>query len=293
MPQRAIKYAVVDAFTSEAFKGNPAAVCLLEENTDVDEKWMLSVAKEFNAPMTAFLSPIGSHANGVESSDCDAPRFRIQWFTPTVEVDLCGHGTVAASHFLFTSDHVKHDIIKFVAKVGIVTAKKVLKAESREKVFVELDFPLVPMLENDAIELSLPKTLKGVSVVNVQKTSADDIMVELSSGKEVAMLQPDFAEMEKCDGRKVIITGPAPDGSGYDIFTRVFCPKFGVDEDPVCGSAHCALAPYWSKRLSKQSFTSFMASPRSGVVYVKMQEKSQRVCICGEAMTIMLGTLLV
>ncbi|KAJ4789559.1 Phenazine biosynthesis-like domain-containing protein [Rhynchospora pubera] len=298
MPQRAIKYAVVDAFTEEAFKGNPAAVCLLEENADVDEKWMLSVAKEFNAPMTAFLSPLCSDAHDIESSGDGAPQFRIWWFTPTVEVDLCGHATLAATHFLLTSDLAKHDIVKFVAKIGIVTAKRVPKSDSilketHEKFFVELDFPVVPMMGGDALEPSLPKTLKGASVVNVQKTSADDLLVELSSGKEVAMLEPDFEEIKKCDGRRVIVTGAAPDGSEYDFFTRVFCPKFGLDEDSVCGSAHCALVPYWSKRLNRQTFTAFMASPRTGVLYVELEEKSQRVRIRGEAVTVMLGTLLV
>ncbi|KAF3332891.1 isomerase BNA [Carex littledalei] len=197
MPQRAIKYAVVDAFTSEAFKGNPAAVCLLEENAEVDKKWMLSVAKEFNTPITAFLSRHVSDAH-----DDDAPWFRIWWSTPAVEI-------------------------------------------------------------------------------------------ELSSGKEVAMLQPNFEEIKKCEERAVIVTGPAPAGSEFDFFTRVFCPKFGFDEDHVCGSVHCALAPLWNKKLNKQSFTSFMASPRSGVLYVELEEKFQRVRIRGEAVTVMLGTLLV
>ncbi|XP_078149009.1 uncharacterized protein LOC144544378 [Carex rostrata] len=293
MPQRAIKYAVVDAFTAEAFKGNPAAVCLLEENAEVDKKWMLSVAKEFNTPITAFLSRHVSDAH-----DDDSPWFRIWWCTPAVEVNLCGHGTVAATHFLFTSDLVKHDIINFVANIGTVTAKKISKADftlkdGDEKFFVELDFPVVPMVEGDVLKTSLHETLNGVSVVSFQKTSAGDLLIELSSGKEVAMLQPNFEEIKKCEERAVIVTGPAPAGSEFDFFTRVFCPKFGFDEDHVCGSVHCALAPLWKKKLNKQSFTSFMASPRSGVLYVELDEKSQRVRIRGEAVTVMLGTLLV
>ncbi|XP_078149008.1 uncharacterized protein LOC144544377 [Carex rostrata] len=298
MPQRGIKYAVVDAFSAEAFKGNPAAVCLLEEKAEVDKNWMLSVAKEFNTPITVFLSRQASDSHDAKSNDDDAPWFRIWYFTPIVEVDLCGHGTVAATHFLFTSDLVKHDIINFVANIEIVTAKKISKAdftlkEGDEKFFVELDFPVDPMVDDDALEPSLPKTLNGVSVVSFQKTSSNDLVIELSSGKEVAMLQPNFEEIKNCEERRVIVTGPGPDGSEFDLFTRVFWPKFGVDEDHVCGSAHCALAPYWNKKLNKQSFTAFMASPRSGVLYLDLEEKSQRVRIRGEAVTTMLGTLLV
>ncbi|KAJ4789555.1 Phenazine biosynthesis-like domain-containing protein [Rhynchospora pubera] len=314
MPQRAIKYAVIDAFTGEAFKGNPAAVCLLEETAEVDEHWMLSVAKEFNISETCFLtrvvSAVGSYPNSSNQS-VDIPRFSLRWFTPVAEpctsyllsqphhqVNLCGHATLASAHFLFTSALLEHETIEFITKSGLLTAKKVTKSKSASKdmkLFIELDFPADQVVKCNASELpSIPLTLNGLSVVNVLKTTAsDDFIVEVSSGKEVAELQPNFMEIQKCAGRGVIVTGQAPDGSGFDFFSRFFCPKLGVNEDPVCGSAHCALVPYWSRKLQKKSLTAFMASPRSGVLHLELDEKSQRVRISGEAVTVMVGTLLV
>ncbi|KAJ4782656.1 Phenazine biosynthesis-like domain-containing protein [Rhynchospora pubera] len=301
MPQRAIKYAVIDAFTGEAFKGNPAAVCLLEETADVDEHWMLSVAKEFNISETCFLtrvvSAVGSYPNSSNQS-VDIPRFSLRWFTPVAEVNLCGHATLASAHFLFTSALLEHEIVEFITKSGLLTAKKVTKSKSASKdmkLFIELDFPADQVVKCNASELpSIPLTLNGLSVVNVLKTTAsDDFIVEVSSGKEVAELQPNFNEIQKCAGRGVIVTGQAPDGSGFDFFSRFFCPKLGINEDPVCGSAHCALVPYWSRKLQKKSLTAFMASPRSGVLHLELDEKSQRVRISGEAVTVMVGTLLV
>ncbi|KAF3332884.1 phenazine biosynthesis-like domain-containing protein 2 [Carex littledalei] len=297
MSQRAIKYAVIDAFTNEAFKGNPAAVCILEENVDVDEQWMLSVAKEFNISETCYLTRVIS-ANGSPNScnqSATVPRFGLRWFTPVAEVNLCGHATLAAAHFLFTSVLVNHETVEFVTKSGLLTAKKISQSkDGKVKFFIELDFPADQVVGCDASELpSIPLTLNDVSVVSILKaTASEDFIVELSSGKEVAELQPNFQEIEKCAGRGIIVTGQAPDGSGFDFFSRFFCPKFGINEDPVCGSAHCSLMPYWSTKLNKKSLTAFMASPRSGVLHLELDEKSQRVCISGEAVTVMVGTLL-
>ncbi|XP_078148750.1 uncharacterized protein LOC144544206 [Carex rostrata] len=298
MSQRTIKYAVMDAFTDEAFKGNPAAVCILEEKVDVDEQWMLSVAKEFNISQTCYLTRVIS-ANGSFPNSCNqsatVPHFGLRWFTPVTEVDLCGHATLAAAHFLFTSVLVKHESVEFVTRSGLLTAKKISQSkDGKEKFFIELDFPAYQVVGCDASELpSIPLTLNDVPVVNVLKaTTIEDFIVELSSGKEVAELQPNFQEIEKCAGRGIIVTGQAPDGSGFDFFTRFFSPKFGINEDPVCGSAHCSLMPYWSRKLNKKSLTAFMASPRSGVLHLELDEKSQRVRISGEAVTVMVGTLL-
>ncbi|KAJ3693715.1 hypothetical protein LUZ60_009195 [Juncus effusus] len=311
MPQREIKYAVIDAFTSEPFKGNPAAVCFLEENADVDSEWMQAVAKEFNISETAFLSraisAVGSDSDGQDGIS----RFNLRWFTPASECELCGHATLAAAYFLFTSNLANGNIIHFLTKAGLLTTRKIPKSElsiyqttppttGEEEFCVELDFPASSAVEESTGEeqLSFPRTLNGMEIVNVQRTSlAGDLIVELSSGKEVEELQinimePNFRELEKYSKRGVAITGKAPAGSGFDFFTRFFCPKFGVDEDPVCGSAQCALVPYWSKKLNKQSLVAFSASARSGVLYLELVEKSQRVKILGEAITVIHGTII-
>ncbi|KAJ3686955.1 hypothetical protein LUZ61_016119 [Rhynchospora tenuis] len=258
---------------------------------------MQSVAKEFNVSDTAFLSPAISAAgtNGQDESN-STPRFNVRWFTPGAEVPLCGHATLATAHFLFSSDLAKHDTIEFVSKSGLLVARKIIRPTLKDETFtVELDFPVDPVVEFDASEVpSIPLTLNGVPIVNVMKTTAcGDLIVELPSGKDVAKLQPNFEEIKECSGRGIIVTGPAPDGCGFDFYTRFFCPKVGINEDPVCGSIHCALVPYWSEKLKKKRLTSFMASQRSGILHLELDEKSQRVRISGEAVTVMVGTILV
>ncbi|CAL4964289.1 unnamed protein product [Urochloa decumbens] len=322
MAKSGIQYAVVDAFTAEPFKGNPAAVCLLEDAAKAaDERWMQSVAAEFNLSETAYLIRDSSPAAGA------APRFQLRWFTPAAEVELCGHATLASAHFLFTSVLAEHEtLVEFATKSGILTAKKVAApasalASGEGKLFIELDFPMIDLVDCHPAELpSIPETLNGASVVSVHKSAtAGDLIVELSSGKEVADIIPNIHEIKKCSGRGVVVTGPAPSGSGFDFFTRFFCPKFGVDEDPVCGSAHCVLAPYWGGKLGKQRLTAFQvcscdistlmlpqstvklafdlcvchqASPRSGILYLELEPAGRRVRIQGEAVTVMTGTLL-
>ncbi|KAL5205586.1 hypothetical protein ABZP36_033795 [Zizania latifolia] len=256
------------------------------------------VATEFNLPVTAFLVHDLSSAS-IAAAPAPAPRFLLRWFTPVTEVDLCGHATLASAHFLFTTVLTKqHVTIEFVTKSGILTAKKVPAPEntgvSGERLFIELDFPVSDLVECDSAEMpSIRETLNGAQVVTVWKSTAGDLMVELSSGKEVDNILPNIDEIKKCAGRGVLITGPAPAGSGYDFFSRFFCPKFGVDEDQVCGSAHCVLAPYWGGKLGKQKLTAYQASPRSGTLYLELDGENRRVRIQGEAITVMVGTLLV
>ncbi|XP_010278352.1 PREDICTED: uncharacterized protein LOC104612583 isoform X2 [Nelumbo nucifera] len=286
----------VDAFTDSAFKGNPAAVCLLEEERD--EEWMQAVAREFNISQTCFLTRItDTRSEGNELNS----RFRLRWFTPVAEVNLCGHATLAAAHVIFTSGLVKTNLIEFLTLSGILTAKKVYKVglefsngEEQEHFSIELDFPAVPIIECDSKEIpSISQTLKGASMINVMKTATTgDLIVELPSGKTVADLQPQFDEIQKCAGRGVIVTGLAPHGSGFDFFTRFFCPKLGVNEDPVCGSAHCALAIYWSQKLGKCDLLAYHASPRGGALDLHLDEQTQRVLIRGKAVTVMEGSLL-
>jgi PhzF family phenazine biosynthesis protein len=290
MGKKPVKYCVVDAFTDSAFKGNPAAVCLLEEERD--DKWLQAVATEFNISETCYLTRI----NDLESDILDSiPRFRLRWFTPVAEVRLCGHATLAASHFLFTSGLVNANKIEFLTLSGVLTAKRVPETEQPDS-FVELDFPVVPLTEFDTAEIPvISKALNGASLIDLKKTTTeDDLFVVLPSGKAVADLQPQIDEIRRCPGRGgVIVTGHAPSESGLDFISRYFCPKFGINEDPVTGSAHCALAAYWSKKLGKCDFVAYQASPRGGIINLHLDENSQRVLLRGKAVTVMEGSILV
>ncbi|KAJ4956193.1 hypothetical protein NE237_012976 [Protea cynaroides] len=304
MVKRPLKYFVVDAFTDTAFKGNPAAVCLLEDEEERDEKWMQAVAAEFNLSETCYLIPISStlsNANDV-SNGHSLRRFHLRWFTPVAEVKLCGHGTLASAHALFASWVPSANVIEFVTLSGVLIAKRVpivstskfSDGEPYDHFSIELDFPSDAVLECESADRpSLSETLNGAPMVNISKTAAaGDIIVELPSGKAVEDLQPQRDEILKCPGRGVIITGPAPDGSAFDFFSRFFCPKFGINEDPVCGSAHCSLVPYWSKRLGKCDLVAYAASPRGGVLDLHLDEATQRVLIRGKAVAVMEGSIL-
>ncbi|GAY40182.1 hypothetical protein CUMW_050070 [Citrus unshiu] len=271
MAKKLVQYSVVDAFTDSAFKGNPAAVCLLEE--DRDEEWLQAVASEFNISQTCYLTRL-------TAADSPNPRFRLRWFTPVAEVELCGHATLAAAHTLFSRGLVNSNIIEFATLSGILTAKKDpdVKAmndsnsqngEAQECYFIELDFPTVPTTDFNFSEVVLP------------------------SAKSVTDVEPQFDEIRKCPGRGIIVSGLAPPESGFDFYSRFFCPKFGINEDPVCGSAHCALATYWSQKLGKCDFVAYAASPRSGILNIHVDKQNQRVQLRGKAITVMEGSLLV
>ncbi|KAF8727828.1 hypothetical protein HU200_018392 [Digitaria exilis] len=312
MPKRAFRYVVVDAFTDAPFKGNSAAVCLLEDDAGdggepLDERWLQAVAAEFNTPITAFLTR--SASSGAGAAAAVTAQFRIRNLEKTyftlliVQSELCGHGTLAAAHYLIASGLVESDAIEFVAKSGRLTAKKVFASKDAcpsaqntcSKFMIELDFPVIPVAKcNSAEMVSIPQTLNGASVINeLQTVSAfTDLIVEVSSCDEVDNVSPNTAELVQFPGRGVAITGPAREGSSCDFVTRFFSPKYGINEDPVCASVHCSLAPYWGKKLGKQNMTAFMASPRSGTLYLHWDEEAQRVQIRGEAVTVMVGSLL-
>ncbi|KAL4588210.1 hypothetical protein LXL04_001092 [Taraxacum kok-saghyz] len=286
MAKKLIKYSVVDAFTEKAFKGNPAAVCWLKD-IEKDDKWLQSVATEFNISETCYLTPIINHGS-------ENPRFNLRWFTPVAEVDLCGHATLAASHFLFESGLVNSDTIEFSTLSGILTAKKVAEnGASQTSFLIELNFPVVAVSDFKDDEVSaISEILNGVSVVEVKKTASDDILVVLPSAKEVVEFEPQLDKMKKAPGRGILITGCAPNGSGLDFYSRFFSPKYGIDEDPVTGSAHCALAAYWTEKLEKCDFIAYQASPRSGILDIHLDKKNQRVLLRGRAITVMEGSLL-
>nr|GEU79208.1 phenazine biosynthesis PhzC/PhzF protein [Tanacetum cinerariifolium] len=294
MTKKLVKYSVVDAFTDTAFKGNPAAVCWLE-GVDKDDKWLQSVAAEFNISETCYLTRVADH-------ESENPRFGLRWFTPVAEVELCGHATLAASHFLYESGLVNSDTIEFSTLSGILTAKKVpdrkikdsSNGDTQDSFDIELNFPVVPVSDYNNIEASaISEILNGVSVVDVKKNGSDDIFVVLPSAKDIVEFKPQLSKIKEAPGRGIIITAYAPYGSGFDFYSRFFCPKYGIDEDPVTGSAHCALAAYWNEKLGKCNFVAYQASPRSGIVHVHLDKKNQRVLLRGKATTVMEGTLLV
>ncbi|KAK1431610.1 hypothetical protein QVD17_08088 [Tagetes erecta] len=294
MAKNLVKYSVVDAFTDTAFKGNPAAVCWLKD-IEKDDKWLQSVATEFNISETCYLTPILQHASL-------NPSFHLRWFTPVAEVELCGHATLAAAHFLFQSGLVNSNMIEFSTLSGILTAKRVSaneingssNGESQDSFYIELDFPVVPVSDYNDLEVSaISEILNGVSIVDVKKNTLDDIYVVLPSIEDVVEFKPQINKIKDAPGRGIVITARAPNGSGFDFYSRFFCPKYGIDEDPVCGSAHCALAAYWHEKLGKCDFVAYQASPRSGVLHVHIDKENQRVRLRGKATTVMEGSLLV
>ncbi|MCK5942824.1 MAG: PhzF family phenazine biosynthesis protein [Planctomycetes bacterium] len=253
----------VDAFTSRAFRGNPAAVCLLDASRPA--KWMQDVAREMNLSETAFVTPLKT-------------GFRLRWFTPACEVDLCGHATLATAHVLWSEGIAPATAaLPFRTRSGVLTAALV---DDR----VELDFPSRPALRGKP-SAAIPKALgcKPRAMVKV----ADDVIVELASEAAVRRLRPDLAALAKVKVRGVIATAAA--AGRHDFVSRFFGPAVGVPEDPVTGSAHCALAPYWGERLGKTRMRGFQASERGGEVEVELRD--DRVLLRGQAVTVFRGQL--
>ncbi len=254
----------VDAFTDQPFTGNPAAVCILNEVRDAS--WMQKVAREMNLPETAFLSR-------------QEDGFDLRWFTPSVEVDLCGHATLASAHILWETGQLDRQ-----AKARFHTRSGLLTAEFNQGE-VELDFPATPDEEVNAPD-GLYKSL-GVVPVHVGK-SVYDYLVEVDSEKTVRDLRPDLGLLKKLDARGTIVTARA-NGPDIDFVSRFFAPGAGIDEDPVTGSAHCCLGPYWGNRLGKKEFVAFQASERGGTLRVRLS--GDRVILGGRAVTVLRGLL--
>ncbi|HVH28570.1 MAG TPA: PhzF family phenazine biosynthesis protein [Vicinamibacterales bacterium] len=260
-----LRIVVVDAFTSEPFHGNPAAVCVMDGARD--EAWMQHVAREMNLAETAFVR---ARKDGLE----------LRWFTPTVEIDLCGHATLASAHVLWESGRLALDeTARFHTHSGLLTAV-------RQGDWIELDFPATP---DERVEPpdGLLEAL-GVSPRYVGR-SRFDYIVELETEGEVRSVQPDFRGMKALGTRGVIVTSRAST-DGVDFVSRFFAPAAGIDEDPVTGSAHCCLAPFWSTRLSKTEFLAHQVSARHGVLRVRLD--GDRVKLAGQAITVWRGELL-
>lgn len=256
----------VDAFASRPFSGNPAAVVLLDHERD--SEWMQSVAAEMNLSETAFVRPL---AGG---------EYEIRWMTPTVEVDLCGHATLASAHVLFSTGAAE-GTLRFRSRSGRLTAKK-----HEDK--IELDFPAKPERPASPAPEALLTALR-CEALYVGKNDFD-YLVELESDESVRKLTPDFALLKSLGVRGIVVTARARNNADYDFISRGFFPGSGIDEDPVTGSAHCMLAPYWQPRLGKSRLTGYQASSRGG--YVECEVVGDRVKLRGNAVTVLEGKLL-
>jgi PhzF family phenazine biosynthesis protein len=254
----------IDSFTDRPFAGNPAAVCLLEKQPE--DSWMQLVAREMNLSETAFLVPRGG-------------EFGLRWFTPTTEVDLCGHATLASAHFLWEQGHISADLpARFETRSGLLTAEK-------KGTWIEMDFPATPATPDASAEIL--ESALGVKAVYVGRTRFD-FVVEVGSEEAVRALKPDFTALRRLEGRGVMVTSRAS-GVGYDYVSRFFGPAVGIDEDPVTGSAHACLGPFWKERLGRDGLIGFQASARGG--FVRTRCAGERVLISGQAVTVFRGEL--
>ncbi len=259
---------LIDAFTDAPFKGNPAGVCHLTR--PAAEHWMQSLAAEMNQAETAFLLP-------------ERDGFRLRWFTPAVEVDLCGHATLASAHFLWESGTLAQGTVaRFATRSGLLTATPGAGNT------IVLDFPSTPQRPS-APPAGLFQAL-GISGGEVWSNHAGqpDYLVVLPDPATVRAVRPDMALLRGVDARGVIVTA-ASDQPNVDFVSRFFAPRFGVDEDPVTGSAHCSLAPYWSERLGRTELVGYQASRRGGIVGTRL--RGDRVELTGKAITVLRGTV--
>src|SRR5579872_1653366 len=262
----ALRIVTVDAFTNVPFAGNPAAVCVMPEPRP--EEWLRSVAREMNLSETAFLTP----SNG---------EFHLRWLTPAVEVDLCGHATVASAHVLWQDGHLPAGKqARFHTRSGLLTA-------DRRGEWIELDFPVKLAAPADPPAELLP-SLGITSPVAVAK-NAFDYLVEVESETLLRALKPDHTTLRKIPVRGVIVTSKSST-AGFDFISRFFAPGSGIDEDPVTGSAHTALGPYWGAKLGKAEMTGYQASARGGVVRIRLN--GDRIILGGQAVTVMQANLL-
>lgn len=257
-----IKIYQVDAFTDQPFHGNPAGVCILSEPKS--DRWMQSIANEMNLSETAFLL---SNEDG----------FTLRWFTPTTEVDLCGHATLASAHILWEQNLSDQDEIHFFTKSGMLIA-------NRKEEFIKLDFPAEPAVSCDP-PADLLESL-GVEVNYIGKNRID-YLLEVESEEKLRNINPDWSLLQKVKTRGVIVT--CQSSSDYDFVSRAFYPAVGINEDPVTGSAHCCLGPYWQKKLNKDSLIAYQASQRGGVIHVEVS--GDRVILGGKAITMLIGSM--
>ncbi|HEY9099512.1 MAG TPA: PhzF family phenazine biosynthesis protein [Thiobacillus sp.] len=262
----AIQIFQVDAFTDTAFQGNPAAVCVLPAQRD--DAWMRSVAQEMNLSETAFIVP-------------QADGFSLRWFTPLTEVDLCGHATLASAHVLWESGVLKAGTAaRFWTRSGLLTA---VQTEDG----IQLTFPVIEQTPADAP----PGLLDALGTQAIYVGRAGNMyLLHLADESAVRQLTPDFPALRLLSLRGVMVTAAADPASPHDFVSRYFAPWVGIDEDPVTGSAHCCLGPYWSKVVGKNELTAYQASGRGG--RLRLHIADDHVELIGRAVTVLTGKLL-
>ncbi len=269
----------VDAFTDEAFKGNPAAICIMDE--DQEDSWMQGVAKEMNLSETAFVSSRGDAKDG----------YNLRWFTPTVEVALCGHATLAAAHILWEEEGEASAELVFHTLSGELRVWR-----AGEVIWMDLPADrLEPVDAPDGLLEALGLMGRGEETVKFFKGRSDYLLhLDFAGGEDIlSSLTPDFKALRLIPSRGFIVTA-ASALNGFDFVSRFFAPAFGIDEDPVTGSAHCTLGPYWAELLKDSDLTAYQASTRGGKVRLSVQadqEEERRVHIGGLAVTVFKGRL--
>jgi PhzF family phenazine biosynthesis protein len=257
----------VDAFTDQPFRGNPACVCIIEN--EMSDAWMQNVAMEMNLSETAFIL---KSENG----------FIIRFFSPVSEIPLCGHATLSSAHILFDEGFVsRNEKINFKSKAGDLVI-------SSSGSWIKMNFPAY-----EAEKMKIPadfEKIAGIDPAELHRTAHGWVIALLKNEKEVRNLNPDFRLMKKSEFGDLIVTAPSDDNN-FDFCVRCFAPALGIDEDPVTGSAHCALAPFWNHRTGKKDFISHQVSKREGVLKVEL--KKDRVEVSGQAITVIRGELFV
>jgi PhzF family phenazine biosynthesis protein len=270
---------IIDAFTDRPFAGDPAAVCLLDADTWPDEAWMQQVAAELRLSETAFAHPLPAGTQ-------DDADWALRWFTPEVETNLCGHATLATAHAMHR-DRGTPGTVRFVSRSGI------LVAHTADDGTITLDFPAAPTTAVAAPE-GLTAALGATAEATYATGALGDLLAVFADEAAVRALDPDFAAVARLARREgirgIIATASAPGGaSGYDFVSRFFAPADGIPEDPVTGSAHTALAPFWSTRLGRDGLTGLQASARGGLVHTSLH--GDRVYLTGNAVVVLDGTL--
>lgn len=258
-----MKYYVVDAFAEKIFEGNPAGVCILEEW--LSENLMQKIAMENNLSETAFA---------VKNND----KYDLRWFTPGGEIELCGHATLATAYVLLNYYEKDNDTVTFDTLSGILTVQKT------EDLY-EMDFPAVA---SEKLEMTA-QMIEGLGLTPLEAYKNRDLLFVLDSEEEVKNLKPDFSKLQEFpEGLGVVVTAK---GDNFDFVSRAFFPKLNVNEDPVCGSAHCSLIPYWAKKLHKNEMIAQQLSSRSGIVHCKLE--GSRVKLAGKAALYSIATIFV
>ena len=260
-----IDYYHVDSFTSERFKGNPAGVCFLED--EITTELQQNIAFENNLSNIAFVR---NTAGG----------YQLRWFTPTIEVSLCGHATLAAAHVLWNEN-----LVSSTNPIIFHTLSGKLTVEKQSNGYIQMNFPVIPIRISQ-----LPSALKQAIPFNIVNCAAstDRFLIELNSPQEVKNFQPDFSKLREYS---FMITAKGADDSPYDFVSRFFAPNVGVPEDPVTGSAQCSLALYWAEKLNKKQFHAYQASKRGGELILSLV--GDRVLISGNAVTFSKGVIYV